>query len=228
MSDPKSIIVLYSKYSEECTDVITYKQQNPVNRVFKFVCIDNPDVRAYVEKLNISCVPAVLVMYSDEDYEIFEGQGIREWINNQLGIGQQVQEVTPIQQEFHQAQQIPQQTQINQQAPINPTQPQVNTRADLGGSSRAIKKAVSITDIAQQMEQARKEKDPTLSRNPTGTAMTSINPMNIQQQQTTQLMPMAPMPQQQPLGLAQLGGLGQSQPTEPALPGIAGGIGPRV
>lgn len=236
MSEPKSIIVLYSKYSDECTDVITYKQQNPVNRVFKFVCIDNADVREYVEKLNISCVPAVLVMYSDEDYEIFEGQGIREWINNQLGIGQEVQTI----QEFTQQQSIiPQQVPMNTMA-MNPQQspPDVNTRVDLGGSSRAIKKAVSITDIAQQMEQARKEKDPTLSRNPTGTAM-SVNPMNIQQQQmtttplaipqqTTPLMPMGLQGQQTtPLALAPLG-MSNTQPKEPALPGIPGGIGPRA
>lgn len=183
--DPDYLIVLYSKYSSQCKLILDVYNRASVDYI-KLLCIDNVDVRTSVlksQKLNLTTVPCVLLMYRDGSMEKFETGDVASWIKTQLEKylpqpkvsqiemqpqPQQVQPQPQMQQQQHmQPQQIqPQQMQPQQIQPqqMQP-QPQMQTSVDsLSMSDKeddsSSKKNVSVSDIAARMAAEREKSNP--------------------------------------------------------------------
>ena len=84
--DPEYLIVLYSKYSQNCQKILQVYNKSTMDYI-KMVCIDNSAFRtklAVSKSLNVKTVPCVLLMYPGNKVEKFEGQGVTEWVLQQI------------------------------------------------------------------------------------------------------------------------------------------------
>ena len=139
--EPSQVIVLYSKYSPSCKPILHLTQSYMNN--FRFICIDNEDVRKQIieSELSIRTVPCVLLKYPSGKFEKFESNNICQWITEQL-------DPRPLRTPL---------------SPVPPSPPKGESKqvgsTPIDGISfegeekphRAIKKK-SITDIAAEME----------------------------------------------------------------------------
>ena len=80
-------VLLYSKYSPMSKQLMTALEASPVNLTatvgLKPVCIDNEEVRERIlkaNKIDVSSVPCVLIVYRTGGVEKYEGQGAFQWI----------------------------------------------------------------------------------------------------------------------------------------------------
>lgn len=83
---PDKLIVLYSKYSSQCNDIIRLYNSN-YNKHIQLVCIDNIQIREQIlhsTHLNVKTVPCVLFVYPDKRIEKFEGSNVKQWIIQQI------------------------------------------------------------------------------------------------------------------------------------------------
>jgi hypothetical protein len=93
---PDKLIVLYSKYSSQCNDIIRLYNPNR-NKHIQLVCIDNIQIREQIlhsTHLNVKTVPCVLFVYPDKRIEKFEGSNVKQWIIQQIteGLPEEVSE----------------------------------------------------------------------------------------------------------------------------------------
>jgi hypothetical protein len=87
-SSPEQIIILYSKYSNVCKDVLSHYHPT-LHYDFKLLCIDNVETRKRVSDKNITSVPSVVLVYPNKKSEIFQGDDIPNWIMSQFQKGNQ-------------------------------------------------------------------------------------------------------------------------------------------
>lgn len=80
-------VLLYSKYSPMSKQLMTAMESSPVNLTTTVglnpVCIDNEEVRERIlkaNKIDVSSVPCVLIVYRTGGVEKYEGQGAFQWI----------------------------------------------------------------------------------------------------------------------------------------------------
>jgi hypothetical protein len=83
----KFTILLYSKYSKFSTNIIStinqYQNIFVENFNMKTLCIDNENIRKRIlnsKKINITCVPSILVIYEDGGVEKYENTDAFNWI----------------------------------------------------------------------------------------------------------------------------------------------------
>jgi hypothetical protein len=78
MSDePKNIILLYSKFSVQCQDVLRILDED--ERIH-CICIDNKEIRSIVTRF-IQQVPVILFVYEDK-IEPFDGPDVVQWVKD--------------------------------------------------------------------------------------------------------------------------------------------------
>lgn len=82
--NPEQLVILYSKYSPQCSRVIEEIKHSLVSSSStKLICIDNVSVR---EKLlastsfQVKTVPSVLFLDSTGKVEVFEGPTVSDWL----------------------------------------------------------------------------------------------------------------------------------------------------
>lgn len=138
---PSQVIVLYSKYSPKCREILHLTSIS--SPVFKFLCIDNQHVRKSVieSSLDVKTVPCVLLRYPDNQVEKFESDNITQWIQEQLSPPQLQQ--TTIQFEDGD---------VNEKVNTNVD---VNVNVNEGRKKQKGKK--SAIDIAREMESEREK-----------------------------------------------------------------------
>ena len=80
-------ILLYSKYSQHSKRLMDMLKQSSVDltNIIKLnsLCVDNEEIRERIvncKKLDISCVPCILVVYKDGGVEKYEGTTAFKWI----------------------------------------------------------------------------------------------------------------------------------------------------
>lgn len=86
MTEPDYLIVLYSKYSPICKQVLNLYNQSTID-FMKFLCIDNSNTRQQLmnsKKLSVSRVPCVLLMYPGGKMEKFEEGDVASWLETQI------------------------------------------------------------------------------------------------------------------------------------------------
>jgi thioredoxin-like negative regulator of GroEL len=93
------MIVLYSKYSPKCKDILQLLSQHSVDYMHP-LCVDNIDVRKRIlndKQYNISSVPSILLVYPNNTIEKFEGPNVSQWLQHQLAPPEpiKVQETPP-------------------------------------------------------------------------------------------------------------------------------------
>ena len=86
MTEPNKIVILYSKYSPKCKDILN--SFDPSNGKVQLVCIDNIKVRNKIIKssIDIQSVPCVIMLYDNGQYDKFEGDNVYDWIIEQFTI----------------------------------------------------------------------------------------------------------------------------------------------
>lgn len=75
MENPTSIL-LYSKYSPNSKQITELIQSSPVPLQFKYLCVDNEEVRQRIKenkKIKVNYLPCILNVYSNGGVEQFEG-----------------------------------------------------------------------------------------------------------------------------------------------------------
>lgn len=77
--DPEYLIVLYSKYSNQCKTILQLYDEMLMPNI-KLVCIDNAKIRQRLSIQNIKTVPCVLFMYPGNRLEKFEGPTVSNWL----------------------------------------------------------------------------------------------------------------------------------------------------
>lgn len=85
--EPNYLIVLYSKYSPRCQQLLEIFNQNPVSHI-KLVCVDNNTVRKRLtqsSRVRVNTVPCVLLAYPNDKFEKFEGAQVYDWLIRQIG-----------------------------------------------------------------------------------------------------------------------------------------------
>lgn len=95
--EPEFLIILYSKYSPQCQKILQVYNENYMDYI-KLICVDNSCYRQKIlnsKSLNIKTVPCVLLMYTNDKIEKFEGKGVTEWILKQIS-NNLPQDKTPI------------------------------------------------------------------------------------------------------------------------------------
>jgi hypothetical protein len=82
--EPKAILLLYSKYSETCNNLMNSLKTNNINLpMITFFCIDNEEIRRRILASNIviNLVPCILVTYIN-NIEKYEGPDALRWLDN--------------------------------------------------------------------------------------------------------------------------------------------------
>lgn len=123
MSMPSKIIILYSKYSGLCKQILKLYNQMTMTHI-KLLCIDHIKVRNRVlnsKEHKITTVPCLLLIYEHKQ-EKYEGDGIYEWIieHMQLCLNEETKSTTT---SFQTSVDVPVDTQALQ--PKQALQPQV-------------------------------------------------------------------------------------------------------
>lgn len=155
MSEPEYLIVLYSKYSHACNEVLELYSQAPVDFI-KFICVDNVTTRQQLlssKRLNISVVPCVLLMYPGGEMEKFEEGDVSGWLKSQISKYLPQEQITHLQvPNTHQHEQVEEQvTQIQQlEQPPQEQTPMVDLMPTMT-QEVPPKKEKSISDIAAEM-----------------------------------------------------------------------------
>ena len=82
-------ILLYSKFSPQCQNLMSKIAQSNINFAEKFslqkVCIDNKKIRKKIQhdtKINITTVPCLLIVFPDGGVEKYDNDSIFQWIDN--------------------------------------------------------------------------------------------------------------------------------------------------
>lgn len=137
MSSPVCVL-LYSKFSQNCQDLISLIQQNELSVELQPICIDDKETRMRVtrdKRYNFSYVPCILLVNVSGVVEKFEANQAFEFVNMaivQSGQGQEEQEhqpaVTPID-DYDE----PDPTPVQAQAPTRRATKGVTPIADLVG-----------------------------------------------------------------------------------------------
>lgn len=85
--DHQLCVLLHSKYSPSSTQLMNALESSPVNLTatvgLQLVCIDNEEIRAQIYKSNkvdISTVPCVMIIYGNGGVEKYEGVSAFQWI----------------------------------------------------------------------------------------------------------------------------------------------------
>ncbi len=123
--DPNFVVLLYSKYSQTCKNLISTLQQRPISYL-QPLCIDNSQVRKRITEskdLSIESVPCVLISFSNGTVEKYDGQHAFKWIQETL------QRLYPPESQRPSSEKSPQP--VQQQ----PQQPQPSSTAEESGGS---------------------------------------------------------------------------------------------
>lgn len=86
MDSPNYMILIYSKYSPKCKQILELLSQQSVD-FLKPLCVDNARARSAIlsdSRYGITTVPAILLVYPNNTVEKFEGPNVAEWVINQL------------------------------------------------------------------------------------------------------------------------------------------------
>jgi len=171
MTEPEYLVVLYSKYSTPCNQILNLYNQAPVDYI-KFLCVDHAQTRQRIlssKRLKISTVPCVLLMYPDGSMEKFEEGDVAGWLTLQISKHLPQEQVSQIQlqQPVQEVQQQPppqqQQPPPQQQQPPPPQQQDESTSIEFLEPTMTQEpitpKKKSITDIAAEMAAERGDAD---------------------------------------------------------------------
>lgn len=123
MDIPQQLILLYSKYSPQCQQILQILNGSSIDYI-KPVCIDNVAIREQIvrsKRLNISTVPCILLVYTNNKIEKFEGKNVSSWLYTQISDNLPTAN-TPLNQDTQNMTPYPQQPVITQQE-ITPQQP---------------------------------------------------------------------------------------------------------
>lgn len=126
--DPNFVVLLYSKYSQTCKNLISTLQEKPISYL-QPLCIDNSQVRKRITEskdLSIESVPCVLISFSNGTVEKYDGQHAFKWIQETL------QRLYPPESQHHPQKSSPL-VQQSQQSQQQSEQPQSSSTAE-GGS----------------------------------------------------------------------------------------------
>jgi len=158
MTEPESLIVLYSKYSRACNDVLELYNQAPVE-FMKFICVDNVTTRQRLlssKRLRITSVPCVLLVYPDGTMEKFEEGDVSGWLQSQIAKYLPEEQTTPIQSQEQVT--VLEEEQPQQQEQVMPLEqePQQTMIEELAPSmTQESSTKKSISEIAAEMAAAR-------------------------------------------------------------------------
>lgn len=82
--DPEQLIVLYSKYSPQCTRIVELYNSHPSNLDYlRLICVDNVNLREAIlnaTNIRVRTVPCVIFVYPGGRVEKFEGANVSDWI----------------------------------------------------------------------------------------------------------------------------------------------------
>lgn len=155
--NPEHLVVLYSKYSPQCRRILQVYDEHSMDYI-RLICIDNANIRKRISasKLGISTVPCVLLVYPDRKVEKFDGQGVMDWIMQQIRQNTPHSINTPVPQ--------PEETEYYQQtAPSQPQQPQPQytdrTSIDDIETTPEETKKKSVKELAAEMAAGRENAD---------------------------------------------------------------------
>jgi hypothetical protein len=84
--DPEQLVILYSKYSPQCTRIVDLHHKHNVDYM-RLLCIDNVNIREKLLQstdLNIRTVPCVLFLYPGGRIEKFEGSNVSSWVIKEM------------------------------------------------------------------------------------------------------------------------------------------------
>ncbi len=129
--DPNFVVLLYSKYSQTCKNLISTLQEKPISYL-QPLCIDNSQVRKRITEskdLSIESVPCVLISFSNGTVEKYDGQHAFKWIQETL------QRLYPPEPQLPSSGKSPQQPQQQPQQSQQPQQPQPSSTAEGSGGS---------------------------------------------------------------------------------------------
>ena len=89
----ESVVLIYSKYSESCNELMGYiRDMEPLHfrlLIMRYLCVDSESVREKMRKnqnFSIESVPTLLVNYSNDVMEKYEGQDVYTWIEQFVNI----------------------------------------------------------------------------------------------------------------------------------------------
>ncbi len=81
-------VLLYSKYSPRCKQIVGALHTAPVNLMsvigLTLVCVDNEDIRSKIQSatsVEVSSVPTVLMVYNNGGVEKYEGERAFMWVD---------------------------------------------------------------------------------------------------------------------------------------------------
>jgi|UniRef100_A0A6C0J432 hypothetical protein len=88
----ENTIILYSKYSNSCTQLIQMLNSYPVdlesNLNLSLVCIDNENIRKQIlrsKNIKINTVPCLLFISTNGEVNLYENDTVFQWFNEQIG-----------------------------------------------------------------------------------------------------------------------------------------------
>lgn len=125
------IIIVYSKYSNAChkLNFALYSNKYLKTTQFKYLCIDNPQIRSkVVSTLNIKTVPCITVYRRlSSTPDIFEGHAAFEWLEQfiQFAISKTQTTTDPVSTQTH-IDTLPQMNQVQSQ--MNQSQSQIQSQ----------------------------------------------------------------------------------------------------
>lgn len=81
------VLMLYSKYSRRCEDILKTLQDYPISFLDLF-CIDNKVIRKIVlnSKYGIASVPCILIGYANSRIDKYEGEDCMNWLKQTLAM----------------------------------------------------------------------------------------------------------------------------------------------
>jgi len=89
----ESVVLVYSKYSKACNELVdTIREMQPLFYrllILRYLCVDSESVRKKMRKnqtVPIETVPTLLVNYSDDVMEKYEGQDVYAWLEQFVSI----------------------------------------------------------------------------------------------------------------------------------------------
>lgn len=160
------IIIVYSKYSNAChkLNFALYSNKYLKTTQFKYLCIDNPQIRSkVVSTLNIKTVPCIAVYRRlSSTPDIFEGHAAFEWLEQfiQFAISKTQTKSDPVPTQINQLPEM--QTHINTLPQMNVSQnqspsqiPNPNSTTKENPTPTTKSSAADIMALAAAMEKER-------------------------------------------------------------------------
>ena len=125
--DPLYLILLYSKYSQSCVRILNLLKSTPSIEFIKMICVDNTKIRSRLLASNIRVkrVPSILFVYPNKSIEVFEEEGVYEYLVKLISLNTEKPEENP-QEPAMQYEVIPQQFQKTTPQEVNQSALQMN------------------------------------------------------------------------------------------------------